>query len=1213
MKTGIGLFRHAAGILLAGCFGLAAAVRAEMIDTSLFPRAATIRFAGCSVSTPLTNFPVLVKLAADCPGGFKYEDCAADSFRFTDWQGNVLPHEVETWDPAGTSCVWVSVPSLEPGEVIAFRYGADAAVLPANDPTEVWTRAGYVGVWHMAEASGTVADASGNGLDATHAGTVPDQPAAAGAIGTARCTATSSARGYLSIPSYDALALGGTFTISGWIKASAPNGYARLFSRKALYTDDEGWEIEMSNGSKTAFTARAAKNDARVSGSLPDLTTDWRLVAFAYAGTALTVFGDGVQVASGSVASTLPDNGKPLSFGCDSDGNEAWLPGSYDEVRLRRGVSTAEWIATEYANVRTDGFAVFSEVGAAAYNVVYAAAGTGGTVRIADGADAAEVQSSVALGETQAVVLTATAQEGYRFYRWSGSLSKIVSGTRFSPTITVETPQGASLAAEFIAAENVVEIVNAFDHPEGGIMSALVTKVGGSVFSNTTARIIAFQAPDQAPAGLREFIYANPAAGATTDFIDDWGFFRSGFVVGTSASTQEAVRYAHEAWTDAGSGICTYAGSWYVPAAGTYGFRMNMAGTGQLVIDNRIILQQKSAATVVATNGVSLAAGWHNLFIVFKAANGQIGPVDATAGGLLYSAADADLTADSAAGSPFATEEGGHRLSTAYSGVFVPSLWAEGGDVVLDCSNALGDLRIAGQWGAVKHRFYIANLPAGRTIEVGRPLNGTADGFQSLDGFAWVDWSRTELPEGVGIRFEGAVACNQPLPQGHAWTFGGYVTLATTVSDFFGVVAAGASEFSYPQGLVHLHLGQPGVLGDTATIKVASDQYLGYGGEPFGLKSSTGLPLTVNNSTRHLFRNPVTLAKSAVLNTTLQWDGVAVCAGTVTGEGSLRITGWGRRMYVDNAVDVGEVRLGQRGNRVLLRPPAAAAASRIGSVTLSGESSAYPTGGWEYCGATLFYCPDGSGASPLSIGKVSGGGAYYYPDQTKLARNGATLSTCSNNTVNVSSLVGSGIHLKALIPASANAEGTDVGGGNFVIGSIDAATTVFVATNVNLVVTNVAKAAKFRYDANAAGAVNDAVFDIEGSCESAATVAATDLAVLPARLKNFTGTVSLTETAEKEYPVTLDFSKSAFALGGCEGSGTLVAAPAAGTITVTFVGDTPVPGDWGLARFTAGGELLSGWTVSVPESLRGYVIEPVKDATGLWLKIRKGGMCVLIR
>ncbi len=528
---------------------VAGASWAETTGTLLFPHCVTIQFNGCTATEAQENFPVPVKIAMGRPYGFSYADCAVDSFRFTDVDGNVLPHDVECWNTEGTSIVWVSVPSLSKGAAIYFRYGATAAGLPANTPSEVWTRAGYVGVWHMNEASGTVADAAGNNLTATPMEGAVSLGAVDGPLGNGRCTATSG-KGYLSIPNYDSLGLGSTFTISAWVKMSAVNSYSRIFSRKTSYANANGWEIEMQQNSSTKFTARAASNSKTVSGTMPDLMADWRLLTLAYSESMLSVFADGALVASGAVDPTAPDNGQPLSLGNNANGSETGLLGAFDEARLRRTPSTAAWTAMEYESARKMDFATYSAVDQAVQNVVNATATEGGLVQIDSGtAGSSAMSAGVALGTSLTATVTALPSEGYRFFRWTGNVDHIASGGVYSPSITVTTSIGSMLTAEFISltGDAYIEITNAFDHPSGGFASASYAAVADSVFNTTKPCVIAFTSPEDAPAGLREFYHPNNSESwnsVGTGLTDDWGFFKSFTVAKEEASTPSTVQFA---------------------------------------------------------------------------------------------------------------------------------------------------------------------------------------------------------------------------------------------------------------------------------------------------------------------------------------------------------------------------------------------------------------------------------------------------------------------------------------------------------------------------------------------------------------------------------------------------------------------------------------------------------------------------------------------
>ena len=119
--------------------------------------------------------------------------------------------------------------------------------------------------------------------------------------------------------------------------------------------------------------------------------------------------------------------------------------------------------------------------------------------------------------------------------------------------------------------------------------------------------------------------------------------------------------------------------------------------------------------------------------------------------------------------------------------------------------------------------------------------------------------------------------------------------------------------------------------------------------------------------------------------------------------------------------------------------------------------------------------------------------------------------------------------------------------------------------------------------------------------------------------------MTLTDTATKSYTIPMDVTMGTNALYntvGCIGSGILVAAPASGTIDVTF--DTAsaelVEGRYSVVRFTAGGELLNGWTVLLNGAsaktvvVGDYMASIRRDGTGIWVKIRKSsGLMIKIK
>ena len=127
---------------------------ADQPDWTQYKESFNVKFSGYAGSTTLTNFPALIRLSAAL-NGFDYTKCADGAdLRFSDADGNLIPHEIDTWNAGGESLVWVQVPELTSTTIIKAHYGyKGAGQPPAVTATDVWTN-GYVAVWHMKAESG---------------------------------------------------------------------------------------------------------------------------------------------------------------------------------------------------------------------------------------------------------------------------------------------------------------------------------------------------------------------------------------------------------------------------------------------------------------------------------------------------------------------------------------------------------------------------------------------------------------------------------------------------------------------------------------------------------------------------------------------------------------------------------------------------------------------------------------------------------------------------------------------------------------------------------------------------------------------------------------------------------------------------------------------------------------------------------------------------
>ena len=424
----------------------------------------------------VTNVPAAVRLSESI-AGFSYSDFGeADGgdLLFTDESGNTLPHEIEKWDTSGESIVWVKMPVFGAGRKLYAYYSGPAN---AQNATNVWS--GYVGVWHMAEASGTVADATGNGLAASPAGADTTQSiATAGPVGNGRVNATDGSANRLEVP-YDAqLNLGDTLSFSGWahLYGKHDGGRMVMVTRKYKLWND-GWNVSILPDSSDDIGYWGNYNNdwgCLAALGVPDLLQNWVHVAVTYSGNT------GLMYINGSLWATVrqsdwtantwvqeaTDTDQPLTFGYTGGGNwdDGWsrpFKGAFDEFRLSDGVLDASRIKAEYV-AQTSG-AFLYEVSEMAVGQATLLSGTTYAVTSADGHNTLCVTGTVAsiIGSSAEVFLAvgvAEPKDGDPALRMVGVATNTVTGAGE----TVFTWDGAVLGTKVAFA--VMNVVTANGH-----------------------------------------------------------------------------------------------------------------------------------------------------------------------------------------------------------------------------------------------------------------------------------------------------------------------------------------------------------------------------------------------------------------------------------------------------------------------------------------------------------------------------------------------------------------------------------------------------------------------------------------------------------------------------------------------------------------------------------------------------------------------------
>ena len=358
------------------------AALAAMMWTLAFANGAKSAWLMCSGykgTTTLTGFQALVKLPSGVEG-FSYSDLADQAggtdIWFSDTSGNVIPHEIDTWNSSGDSFVWVKIPKVVPvvngkGSIVVMHWGAAKTAAQTCMATNTWD--GFAGVWHMnAGGSASEPDMTGNGLDAApialKSGDVSLMTNETSVVGAGRVNTTSTSKGNaLKVPVYSGAVSDETaFTLSGWFKPTAPTAYSVLFTPCERNNDTQRFCVQVNQFGSTSAdrtfvmvsgdgTHKSNETSARkkvYSDSESLIAGKWVHVAVAFNGTRATAYIDGdVILDNVNMDYTNParsDFGFFIGSLSRTDNTSCLFCGVYDEVRMYDGTATADRVKADY-------------------------------------------------------------------------------------------------------------------------------------------------------------------------------------------------------------------------------------------------------------------------------------------------------------------------------------------------------------------------------------------------------------------------------------------------------------------------------------------------------------------------------------------------------------------------------------------------------------------------------------------------------------------------------------------------------------------------------------------------------------------------------------------------------------------------------------------------------------------------------------------------
>ncbi|MEK7184212.1 MAG: LamG domain-containing protein, partial [Patescibacteria group bacterium] len=206
-------------------------------------------------------------------------------------------------------------------------YGAGNMTLTSN-----------IGLWHLNESSGTIADSSGNGNTGTLSGA---SYGASGRFNTA--LDFDGVDDFVSVPDSQTLDITGKLTLSAWVYADTT---PELFDSPIIKTTDndawlDGYGMYFEGGLIKFWVDRYDTNVATASFS----TGVWHHVVGTYDGANVRIYVDGVAGSVDPYAGAVTTNNTAMFIGAGADASGAgyFWDGKVDEVALfRRSLSATE-------------------------------------------------------------------------------------------------------------------------------------------------------------------------------------------------------------------------------------------------------------------------------------------------------------------------------------------------------------------------------------------------------------------------------------------------------------------------------------------------------------------------------------------------------------------------------------------------------------------------------------------------------------------------------------------------------------------------------------------------------------------------------------------------------------------------------------------------------------------------------------------------------
>lgn len=304
----------------------------------------------------LQDFPLGIVLASDADLAAHARADGTDIVLTAADATTRLDVELVAFSASGALELWARVPTLPAGASTLYVYYGGA---PADtDPAAVFPTARFKGVWHLSDANaGAAVDSTPAHHTLTSAGAAV--PASSpGIAGTGRVHDGVDDALAIADPADGSLDVGtASFSYSAWIRSTGTVAdFDQPFYKGGTSTAFPGYCLMTGNYNPWIGKLHDGTSFVEIPLTQTTTTGQWLHLAIVVdraagqgRGYVNGVMTSAVDVTLGSLATP-----RELSLGVGSGG--AKYRGMIDETRIYTGALTADWIATEHANLAVPGF-----------------------------------------------------------------------------------------------------------------------------------------------------------------------------------------------------------------------------------------------------------------------------------------------------------------------------------------------------------------------------------------------------------------------------------------------------------------------------------------------------------------------------------------------------------------------------------------------------------------------------------------------------------------------------------------------------------------------------------------------------------------------------------------------------------------------------------------------------------------------------------------